>query len=113
MVVRASHFRLLEVTRNEGFGRLVVALTMTLSEPDKRCGCGAGHATFGACLRSKGVQVDRYSLTQNGQPLEKRKNETLGRYADARRAGYQPEGCLRKDMDKFDRDLTKGTAERA
>lgn len=29
---------------------------MALIDGDKRCGCGAGHETFGACMRAKNIQ---------------------------------------------------------
>lgn len=72
-----------------------------------RTGCASkDHASYGDCLRDANIQIDRYSLVGNNQTAEKAKNHTLGRYKEAREAGFQPEGCLRKDMDAFDRSLS-------
>lgn len=60
-----------------------------MEDGDKRCGCGAGHETFGACLRAKHLQV--------GGPDHDhfvRRARVLGRYESARRQGIQPQSPL-------------------
>lgn len=57
-----------------------------LSDGAKRCGCGAGHATYGACLRAKRITTT-VGLDTSIQ------NATVGRldeYESAKRQGVQP-----------------------
>jgi hypothetical protein len=80
-----------------------------MDDGDKRCGCGAGHPTFGACLRAKRVQVagpDHQHFVDRGR--------VLGRYAHAREQGIQPQSPMgrhvQKAVERSDRD---GVAYRA
>jgi len=61
----------------------------------KRCGCGAGHRTFGACLRAKhirtGVGLD--TRVQNAAMSR------LDRYEDAVRQGVQPRTTGARDIE--------------
>ena len=60
-------------------------------------GCpDGGHASWGDCLRAKGIQIDRHGLQNSG--LERDKDKRLGRYEDARRAGLQPKSTSWKDV---------------
>ena len=63
------------------------------------------HETFGECMRAKNVQIDRYSLTQNGQPLEKRKWQTLNRFENCVKAGLTPEAPLKTHVEMAERKL--------
>jgi hypothetical protein len=80
-----------------------------VEDGDKRCGCGAGHETFGACMRAKRIQV--------GGPDHMhfvRRAKMLGRYEAARREGIQPQSPLTRHVaravQRSDRD---GVAYRA
>lgn len=61
-----------------------------------RCTCGAGHETFGACLRAKNIQVGDIK----GRPANRKWDADLNAYADARRAGIQPAGTERHHVDR-------------
>lgn len=61
---------------------------------DKRCGCGLGHETFGACLRAKGVQV----AGPDHQHFVDR-NRVLGRYQSAREQGMQPQSPMTRHVE--------------
>lgn len=63
---------------------------------DKRCGCGKGCLTFGACLRSKGIQLGDVK----GSNVTKRWDANQNAYADARKQGIQPSSPLRADVDR-------------
>lgn len=58
-----------------------------------RCTCGAGHATFGQCLRAKNIRVG-YCRSTIGldRTRQQRWDAELQLYADARRQGIQPDG---------------------
>lgn len=58
-----------------------------------RCSCGAGHETFGACMRAKNVRVG-YCRSSIGHDLstQKRWDAELDLYAAAKRQGVQPDG---------------------
>lgn len=60
-----------------------------------RCTCGAGHATFGACLRAKNIQIGDL-----GRGAAKRWDSDLQAYADARAQGIQPSGVEREAVDR-------------
>jgi len=72
-----------------------------------RCTCGAGHQTFGACLRAKNLSVG-YSRSAAGfdYTAEKAKNAELDLYARARKQGIQPASTkaasVREALDKSD-----------
>ncbi len=55
---------------------------------DKRCSCGAGHSTFGACLRDRNIQL----VNVAGNHKNRNHDERLKFYASARRQGLHPEG---------------------
>lgn len=82
-----------------------------MEDGQKRCGCPGGnvHATFGACLRAKSLQVtgpDHQHFVQRAK--------VLGRYEAARNEGIQPQSPLTrhvaKAVQRSDRD---GVAYRA
>lgn len=52
------------------------------------------HATFGACLRSKKIQLADPTAHQFNTGL----NKQLDNYVDARRAGIQPDGVGAKQV---------------
>lgn len=59
----------------------------------KRCGCGEGHETFGACLRAKSLRV-AYCQSAAGLDFtaQKKADRELAAYKDARAQGIQPSG---------------------
>lgn len=70
------------------------------------------HATYGACLRDKGIQIDRFSLAGNGQVMEVRKNRSLDRYRQMRESGMHPLSPLKSDLDKAEAGLSDRTPPR-
>lgn len=60
-----------------------------------RCTCGAGHLTFGACLRAKNLQIGDL-----GHGVKKQWDSDLQAYDDARRQGIQPSGLERPAVDR-------------
>lgn len=64
-----------------------------------RCSCGAGHETFGACIRAKNITV---SYCQSARGLdasaEKAKERELAAYQAARRQGIQPASTFTRDI---------------
>lgn len=63
---------------------------------ETRCTCGAGHATFGACLRAKNIQIGdlkHHTVNRQGEA-------DLQAYADAKRQGIQPSGIERSAVDR-------------
>lgn len=58
-----------------------------------RCTCGAGHTTFGACIRAKNLRV-AYCQSHNGKDATKQQqwDRELDMYAAARSEGIQPRG---------------------
>lgn len=75
---------------------------------ETRCTCGAGHATFGACMRAKNIRV-AYCQEHNGRDAtrEKKWNRELNLYESVRKEGIQPAGTstsqIREAMDTSDR----------
>lgn len=67
-----------------------------LSDPGKRCGCGAGHKTFGSCLRAKRLQFTEIS----GHEGRRAWDRELTSYADARRQGIKPGGTTQAAVDE-------------
>lgn len=63
---------------------------------ETRCTCGAGHETFGACIRAKGIHIGDVK----GRSINKRGEADLQAYADARRQGIQPSGIERSAVDR-------------
>jgi len=66
-----------------------------------RSGCPTPgrHESWGECARDAGIQIDRFSLTQTGKELDKRKDHTLARFRDLARSGITPKSPLKKDVD--------------
>jgi hypothetical protein len=60
---------------------------------ETRCTCGAGHETFGACIRAKGIRV-AYCQSAKGHDYSRQKawDRELSEYASARAQGVQPGG---------------------
>lgn len=50
-----------------------------------RCTCGLGHATYGACLRSKNISIGQVDRTE-----QKKWDAEISAYRAARRQGIQP-----------------------
>lgn len=50
-----------------------------------RCTCGAGHETYGACIRAKGLHIGQVDRSE-----QKKWDYELSAYRDARRQGVQP-----------------------
>lgn len=68
-------------------------------------GCSTGpHATYGECLRAKGIQVADVKAHQ----FNTNRDSEINNYIDARKSGMQPETIFKKDVD-FARDYTERT----
>jgi hypothetical protein len=80
-----------------------------MEDGDKRCSCGEGHETFGACMRAKRIQVagpDHQHFVNRAR--------TLGRYEAARREGIQPQSPMTRHVSKaVQRSDRDGVAYRA
>lgn len=60
---------------------------------ETRCTCGAGHATFGACIRAKNLRVAYCQSWKNFDYTRARSVEReLDAYKSARDQGVQPAG---------------------
>lgn len=57
-----------------------------LTDGQKTCSCGAGHATFGSCMRAKNLKVD------TGLDGRKAWDAEIVAYKDAYRQGIRPAG---------------------
>lgn len=57
------------------------------------------HATYGECLRSKGVAVYGLESTGNDFTKQKKWDAELNAYAAARKEGLQPATTERKDIE--------------
>jgi hypothetical protein len=73
-----------------------------------RCTCGAGHPTYGACLRAKNIRIGYCQSWKNFDATRTKNNEReLAEYANARRQGIQPAGTqigqTRSALDMSDR----------
>lgn len=66
-----------------------------MDDGQKRCSCGAGCETFGACLRRKGIQL---AGPDHGHFVKRAR--VLGRYEAARREGIQPQSPLTRHVAK-------------
>ena len=62
------------------------------------------HESYGACLRDKGLQIDRHSLNFDLR-LERQKDHTLERYRQLRISGYQPPSIKKSQLDKFEKSI--------
>jgi hypothetical protein len=69
---------------------------------ETRCTCGSGHATFGACLRSKNIRVGYCrSAAGGGDYTEQKKwDSELAAYRSARAQGIQPDGTRTQQIQK-------------
>jgi hypothetical protein len=54
------------------------------------------HESFGACLRSKHLHVEGVEAHQHNQSVRSQQ----AAYAEARRAGLQPDTVFKKDVDR-------------
>lgn len=82
-----------------------------MAEEGVRCSCGAGHETFGACLRAKSLSYvgvfatrsygsDRGSRTGYGdRDAQKKWDRELESFKDARRQGVMPAGTQQRQID--------------
>lgn len=68
---------------------------MALSDGGKRCGCGQGHETFGACLRAKSVSVQYPSVHDAVRGWDNR----LSDFRHSVENGVEPESTRRSDVD--------------
>lgn len=67
-----------------------------------RSGCPTqSHASYAECLRDSGIRV-AYTNSANGYDLTKQKrwDQELSDYREARRQGIQPDGTTRRAIDK-------------
>lgn len=63
------------------------------------CTCGAGHETYGACLRAKNIRVAYCQSSRNLDSTgEKNKDKELALYQAARKQGVQPASTFTKDI---------------
>ena len=62
------------------------------------------HASYGECLRDKGIQIDKHSLTVSDR-LERRKDHTLARFRECAKAGVIPASPLKSDVEKAEGQL--------
>lgn len=62
----------------------------------KTCSCGAGHLTFGACLRDKNIRLGDVK----GNGTVRKWDSDLDAYASAKKQGIQPSSPLRADVDR-------------
>jgi hypothetical protein len=72
------------------------------------CSCGAGHVTYGACLRAKNIRVEGCrSHIGRDRSFYKANQKELDLYADARKQGVAPAGTktaqIREALDVSDR----------
>lgn len=58
-----------------------------------RCTCGAGHETYGACLRAKGLHIGQIDRTEQA-----RWDREIQEYRSARRQGVQPPSTKLADI---------------
>jgi hypothetical protein len=72
-----------------------------------RTGCRTNdHETWGACARAADLQIDRFAISGNVDTrLEKRKDETLGRYKALRESGYEPPSIKKSNLDAFEASI--------
>src|SRR5690348_15820069 len=72
-----------------------------------RTGCPTqDHDTYGACLRGANIQIDRFAISGNVDTrLEKRKDETLGRYKALRESGFEPPSIKKSNLDAFEASI--------
>lgn len=64
-----------------------------------RCTCGAGHETFGACIRAKNIRVAYcQSASNRDYTAERAKERELAEYKNARAQGIQPASTFTKDI---------------
>jgi hypothetical protein len=64
-----------------------------LTDPEKHCGCGAGHQTFGACCRAKNIRIGQVDASE-----QKRWDAELDEFRAASRQGIQPKTTQLKDI---------------
>lgn len=64
-----------------------------------RCTCGAGHATFGACLRAKNIRV-AYCQSASGKDAtaQKKWDAELQAFRDANAQGIEPAGSSMRQI---------------
>lgn len=62
---------------------------------ETRCTCGAAHATFGECMRAKGIQFMGVAT----HVAVKKWDDNLESYRVARKNGLQPASTKQKDID--------------
>lgn len=63
------------------------------------------HATYGECLRAKGIQIDKFALSL-GREADKQKDHTLARFRDCVKSGLTPASPLKSDVEKAERQLS-------
>lgn len=65
---------------------------MPLVDGKKRCSCGQGCVSFGACMRRKGLRL----AVGNAHDENREWDSHLDLYEYARRQGIQPESTMRE-----------------
>lgn len=65
-----------------------------MTDGDVRCSCGAGHLTFGACMRAKNIRIEgcRSAVGGPDRTAQKAWDAELDAYRSARSQGIQPAG---------------------
>lgn len=69
---------------------------MALVDGDKRCGCGAGHQTFGACMRAKSLIVQLPEQHRAVQSWDTR----LSDFAKCVTSGVEPKSTQRTHVNE-------------
>lgn len=62
-----------------------------------RCPTPGGHASYGACLRAKGIQIDKHALKHGD--VDRQKDKTLNRYVSLREQGIHPQSPTKRHVD--------------
>lgn len=79
-----------------------------MDDPNKTCGCGEGHLTFGACLRGKSLKI-AYANSAGGSDFttQKKWDRELDLYRSAVAQGIEPDGTttakVRRALDLSDK----------
>ncbi len=70
-----------------------------MSSPNCSSGCSTGpHATYGACIRSKGLRVAYSGVGGGDATIQKRWDAELQSYRDAVAQGIEPESTKTPDI---------------
>ncbi|MDE2469865.1 MAG: hypothetical protein KGL35_14280 [Bradyrhizobium sp.] len=74
---------------------------------ETRCTCGQGHATFGQCIRAKGIRIAYCGIGEGDASKQKRWDKELDLYRSAVAQGLEPSTTrtanIRRELDLSDR----------